>query len=109
MDEISLKVALNYLLYDVKICIDYFQSQMYDALAYHVTEANMNRRLKTVTIWSLQKTASAVLSALRNAFDPVSAHFKQSYLDAKIYDGVHPSMLRAYLDAHEIYDNDVSL
>ncbi|KAK0448853.1 mitochondrial distribution and morphology proteins-domain-containing protein [Armillaria borealis] len=89
--------------------MDEISLKMYDALAYHVTEANMNRRLKTVTIWSLQKTASAVLSALRNAFDPVSAHFKQSYLDAKIYDGVHPSMLRAYLDAHEIYDNDVSL
>ncbi|KAK0476699.1 mitochondrial distribution and morphology protein family 31/32 [Armillaria novae-zelandiae] len=89
--------------------MDEISLKMYDALAYHVTEANMNRRLKTVTIWSLQKTASAVLSALRNAFDPVSTHFKQSYLDAKIYDGVHPSMLRAYLDAHEIHDNDVSL
>ncbi|KAK0505054.1 mitochondrial distribution and morphology proteins-domain-containing protein [Armillaria luteobubalina] len=89
--------------------MDEISLKMYDALAYHVTEANMNRRLKTVTIWSLQKTASAVLSALRNAFDPVSTHFKQSYLDAKIYDGVHPSMLRAYLDAHEVYDSDVSL
>ncbi|KAK0455485.1 mitochondrial distribution and morphology proteins-domain-containing protein [Desarmillaria tabescens] len=86
--------------------MDEISLKMYDALAYHVTEANMNRRLKTVTIWSLQKTASAVLSALRNAFDPVSAHFKQSYLDAKIYDGVHPSMLRAYLDTHEMYDSN---
>ncbi|KAG7446576.1 uncharacterized protein BT62DRAFT_894412 [Guyanagaster necrorhizus] len=89
--------------------MDEISLKMYDALAYHVTEANMNRRLKTVTIWSLQKTASAVLSALRNAFDPVSAHFKQSYLDAKIYDGVHPTMLRAYLDAHEMYDSNASM
>jgi len=52
---------------------------MYDALAHHVTQANMNRRIKTVSIWSLQMTASAVLSALRNVVDPLTANFKESY------------------------------
>jgi distribution and morphology protein 31 len=51
----------------------------YDALAYHVTQANMNRRIKTVSIWSLQMTASAVLSALRNVVDPLAANFKEAY------------------------------
>ncbi|KAF8647169.1 hypothetical protein AX16_006999 [Volvariella volvacea WC 439] len=62
MDEISLKV--------------------YDALAYHVTHSNMNRqRIKTVSLWSLQMTASAVLSALRTAMDPVSKHLKEVYMN----------------------------
>ena len=55
--------------------------KMYDALAYHVTQVNMNRRVKAVSIWSLQKTATAVLAALRTAVDPVSAHMRQAYLD----------------------------
>jgi len=64
MDEISLKI--------------------YDALAYHVTHTNMNRqRMKTVGLWSLQMTASAVLSALKNALDPVSAHLKDTYAYAQ--------------------------
>ncbi|ESK93861.1 mitochondrion biogenesis protein [Moniliophthora roreri MCA 2997] len=63
MDEISLKI--------------------YDALAYHVAQANMNRRIKTVSVWSLQMTASAVLSALRSLVDPVSLRLKESYLKAQ--------------------------
>ena len=39
----------------------------------------MNRRIKTVSIWSLQMTASAVLSALRGVVDPLSATVKEAY------------------------------
>jgi distribution and morphology protein 31 len=60
MDEISLKT--------------------YDALAYHVSQATMNRRrMKTVSLWSLQMTAGAVLSALRNSIDPMSAQLREAY------------------------------
>lgn len=31
----------------------------------------MNRRVKTVGVWSLQMTASAVLSAMRSMMDPM--------------------------------------
>ncbi|TFY82791.1 hypothetical protein EWM64_g1220 [Hericium alpestre] len=62
MDDISLKV--------------------YDALAYHVTQANFNHRIKTVSLWSLQMTASAVLSALRNMVDPVAVQLRDMYQDA---------------------------
>lgn len=62
MDEISLKT--------------------YDAMAYHVSQANMNRqRIKTVSLWSLQKTANAILSALKNIADPVPAHLKEVYFN----------------------------
>lgn len=53
--------------------------KMYDALAFHVSEVNVNRRVRVVSIWSLQKTASAVLSAMRSAVDPLSLHFKEVY------------------------------
>lgn len=44
----------------------------------------MNRqRMKTVSLWSLQMTASAVLSALRNVVNPVSLHFKEAYLNGQ--------------------------
>ncbi|KAG9220474.1 hypothetical protein CCMSSC00406_0003930 [Pleurotus cornucopiae] len=67
MDEISLKI--------------------YEALAYHVAQANMNKRIKTVGLWSLQMTASAVLSALRNVVDPMSVHFKEMYFSGQgLYD-----------------------
>ncbi|TFK70578.1 hypothetical protein BDN72DRAFT_795132 [Pluteus cervinus] len=60
MDDISLKV--------------------YDALAYHVTHSNMARqRIRTVSLWSLQMTASAVLSALKSAMDPMAAQLKEAY------------------------------
>jgi distribution and morphology protein 31 len=47
--------------------------KVYDTFAYHVTQANFNHRVKTVSLWTLQMTASAVLAALRNVVDPVSA------------------------------------
>jgi hypothetical protein len=46
--------------------------KVYDTFAYHVTQANFNHRVKTVSLWTLQMTASAVLAALRNVVDPAS-------------------------------------
>ncbi|KAE9391909.1 hypothetical protein BT96DRAFT_864631, partial [Gymnopus androsaceus JB14] len=34
--------------------LDEISFKIYDALAFHVTQANMNRRIKTVSVWSLQ-------------------------------------------------------
>ena len=56
--------------------------KVYDAFAYHVTQANFNHRGKTVSLWSLQMTASAVLAALRSLVDPVSVHVRDLYQDA---------------------------
>lgn len=53
--------------------------QIYEALAHHVGQINMNRRIKTVSVWSLHLTANALLSALRNAMDPVTAHLRELY------------------------------
>ncbi|KAI0044223.1 hypothetical protein FA95DRAFT_1562481 [Auriscalpium vulgare] len=61
MDDISLKV--------------------YEAFAYHVTQANFNHRIKTVSLWSLQMTAGAVLTALRNVVDPVAVQVRDLYQD----------------------------
>jgi len=63
----------------------------YEALAYHVTQSTVNRqRMKTISLWSLQMTASAVLSALRNAVDPVSLHFKEAHLSGReFYDAAY--------------------
>ena len=59
--------------------IDAISMKVYEAMAYHVTQANMNKRLKTVGLWSVQMTASAVLSALRRALDPISLHLRETY------------------------------
>ena len=56
--------------------------KVYDAFAYHVTQANFNHRVKTVSLWSLQMTASAVLAALRSVVDPVSVQVRDLYQDA---------------------------
>lgn len=61
--------------------------QIYEALAYHVTRSNMNRRIKAVSTWSLQMTANAVISALRNIVDPVSAHLREISSDEHLYLG----------------------
>ncbi|KAI0305655.1 mitochondrial distribution and morphology proteins-domain-containing protein [Multifurca ochricompacta] len=58
--------------------------KVYDAFAYHVTQANFNHRVKTVSLWSLQMTASAVLAALRNVVDPVSVQVRDLYQDAAL-------------------------
>lgn len=71
--------------------MDDISLKIYDALAYHVTQATMNRqRMKTVSLWSLQMTASAILAALRNTVDPVSLHFKEAYLNGRaVYDAAY--------------------
>jgi Yeast mitochondrial distribution and morphology (MDM) proteins len=77
MDEISLKV--NILRMQLKVHSLNLFLQTYDALAYHVSQATMNRRrMKTVSLWSLQMTAGAVLSALRNSIHPMSAQLKEA-------------------------------
>lgn len=47
----------------------------------------MNRRIKAVSTWSLQMTANAVISALRNIVDPVSAHLREVSSDEQLYLG----------------------
>ncbi|KAG5648459.1 hypothetical protein DXG03_003070 [Asterophora parasitica] len=60
--------------------MDAISLKSYEALAYHVSQSTMNRqRIKTVSLWSLQMTASAVISALRNAVNPISQHLKDAY------------------------------
>ena len=80
MDEISLKVSILRIQYKIRSLNLFFFFQTYDALAYHVSQATMNRRrMKTISLWSLQMTASAVLSALRNSIDPMSTQLKEAY------------------------------
>ena len=54
-------------------------SQVYEAMAYHVTQANFNRRIKAVSAWSLQMTASAILAALRSIIHPMATHPREIY------------------------------
>ena len=58
MDEIALKV--------------------YDALAYHLTQANFNQKVRVVSYWSLQKTLAAALSALQSKMQPMSHYLLQA-------------------------------
>jgi mitochondrial distribution and morphology protein 31 len=62
--------------------------KVYDAFAYHVTQANFNHRVKMVSLWSLQMTASAVLATLRTIVDPVSVQVRDLYKDAAVALGV---------------------
>ncbi|KAF9241826.1 mitochondrial distribution and morphology protein-domain-containing protein [Melanogaster broomeanus] len=59
--------------------MDEISQKTYDALAYHVSQVNMNRRVKAVGVWSLQMTASAILSALRNLIDPMASQLREVY------------------------------
>ncbi|KJA27857.1 hypothetical protein HYPSUDRAFT_62897 [Hypholoma sublateritium FD-334 SS-4] len=62
--------------------MDEISVKTYDAMAYHVSQSTMNRqRMKAVSLWSLQRTASAVLSALRTVTDPMSSHVKEAYVN----------------------------
>ena len=78
MDIISLKVS-GYRITFRLFCTDGDDAQVYEAMAYHVTQANFNRRLKVVSAWSLQMTASAVISALKTLVDPVATHLRELY------------------------------
>ncbi|KAG1777774.1 mitochondrial distribution and morphology protein-domain-containing protein [Suillus placidus] len=71
--------------------MDEISQKIYDALAYHVSQVNLNRRVKAVSMWSLQMTASAVLSALRNLVDPVSMQVRDLYyVNGVPYDALVP-------------------
>ncbi|KAG5722873.1 hypothetical protein E4T56_gene11213 [Termitomyces sp. T112] len=71
--------------------MDAISLKSYEALAYHVSQSTMNRqRMRTVSLWSLQMTASAVLSALRTAVNPVSHHLKEVYMNGvALYNASH--------------------
>ncbi|TBU33707.1 mitochondrial distribution and morphology protein family 31/32 [Dichomitus squalens] len=59
--------------------IDAISMKVYEAMAYHVTQANFHRRVKAVGTWSLQMTASALMSTLRAAMDPMTAPLRELY------------------------------
>ncbi|KAI0689358.1 mitochondrial distribution and morphology proteins-domain-containing protein [Cerioporus squamosus] len=59
--------------------IDAISMKVYEAMAYHVAQANFHRRVKAVGAWSLQMTASALVSALRTLMDPMTAHLRDIY------------------------------
>ncbi|KAG6831766.1 hypothetical protein H0H92_007918 [Tricholoma furcatifolium] len=71
--------------------MDAISLKSYEALAYHVSQSTMNRqRMRTVSLWSLQMTASAVLSALRSAVNPVSHHLREAYMNSvSLYKASH--------------------
>ncbi|RPD57574.1 mitochondrial distribution and morphology protein family 31/32 [Lentinus tigrinus ALCF2SS1-7] len=56
--------------------IDAISMKVYEAMAYHVTQANFHRRVKAVGAWSLQMTASALMSTLRMLMDPMTVHLR---------------------------------
>ncbi|PCH36130.1 hypothetical protein WOLCODRAFT_108273 [Wolfiporia cocos MD-104 SS10] len=62
--------------------------KVYEAMAYHVTQANFNRRVMVVSAWSLQMTASAVMSALRQLVDPMAAHVRELYEQGLPYEAM---------------------
>ncbi|EIW63485.1 uncharacterized protein TRAVEDRAFT_114364 [Trametes versicolor FP-101664 SS1] len=59
--------------------IDAISVKVYEAMAYHVTQANFNRRMRAVGTWSLQMTASALMSTLRTLMDPMTVHVREVY------------------------------
>ena len=49
-------------------------------MALHVSnQANTPHRVRTVGIWSLQMTASALLSTLRTLIDPLAVRLREIY------------------------------
>ena len=61
--------------------MDDISNKVYEAMAYHVTQANFNRRVRVVSAWSLQMTASAIVAALRTAMDPMATHLRKMYAE----------------------------
>ncbi|KAI0769761.1 hypothetical protein BD413DRAFT_556657 [Trametes elegans] len=59
--------------------IDAISVKVYEAMAYHVTQANFNRRFKAVGTWSLQMTANALMSTLRTLMDPMTVQLREIY------------------------------
>lgn len=66
--------------------MDVIAAKVYEAMAFHVTQANFNRRVKAVSAWSLQMTASAILATLRSVMDPMTAHLRDLYAEGLPYD-----------------------
>ena len=65
--------------------MDAIGDKVYEAMAYHVTQANFNRRIKAVSEWSLQRTAQAVLAALKTMTNPVTEQLRELYDDPGVY------------------------
>ncbi|KAL4249496.1 MDM31/MDM32 family protein [Abortiporus biennis] len=59
--------------------MDAIALKVYEAMAYHVTQANFNRRIRAVSTWSLHMTTNAILSALRSMINPMAQHIKDIY------------------------------
>ena len=59
--------------------IDAISMKVYEAMAYHVTQANFHRRVRAVGTWSLQMTASALVATLRTLMDPMATHLRELY------------------------------
>ncbi|CAL1706664.1 unnamed protein product [Somion occarium] len=66
--------------------MDAIAVKVYEAMAYHVTQANFNRRIRAVSSWSLQMTASAILSTLRSIIHPMATHLRHVYQDGVHFD-----------------------
>ena len=59
--------------------MDVIAIKTYDAMAYHVAQANFNRRVRVVSTWSLHMTTSAIVSAMRYVVDPMASHLRELY------------------------------
>ncbi|KAF9567941.1 mitochondrial distribution and morphology protein family 31/32 [Agrocybe pediades] len=78
----------------VRGLMDEISLKTYEAMAYHVSQSHMNRqRMKAVSLWSLQRTASAVMSALRTITDPMSANLKDAYVNGQLQPGLFDDIL----------------
>lgn len=86
MDEIAFKVNWQSICHT--ILSNFSDDQVYDAMAYHVTQANFNHRVRAVSIWSLQMTVNAILSTLRNVVDPMSANLREYYAHGLPYEAL---------------------
>ncbi|CUA66859.1 Mitochondrial distribution and morphology protein 31 [Rhizoctonia solani] len=58
---------------------DIISQKTYDAVAYHVTQANMQRRLRTVAMWNLHLASRNLITAARSIADPMTAHLRGAY------------------------------
>ncbi|KAK2464191.1 hypothetical protein APHAL10511_003648 [Amanita phalloides] len=69
--------------------MDDISYRIYDALAYHVSQSTMNRqRIKTVGLWSLQRTATVVLSTMRNVLNPGFFQLREAYMNGNLGPGM---------------------
>jgi len=67
--------------------MDSIAIKVYDAMAFHVSnQANTPNRVRAVGIWSLQMTASALLSTLRTLVDPLAVRLREIYTDPSSFD-----------------------